>query len=96
MLKVPTLYFWSNPDAHLGEIHRIKKDGARFVLVCRSAADTQITAQFPASIYRFYTPEEALALLTETGFQAATAEQHQVSSGNILFLSLQKWKAPAP
>ena len=90
VLSVHTLYFWSNPDAHLREIHRIKKDGARFVLVCRSAADTQITAQFPASIYRSYTPEEALALLTEADFQAATAEQHQVSSGNILFLSGQK------
>ena len=90
MLSVPTLYLWSNPDAPLGTIHRIKKDGARFVLVCRSGDDTKITARFPASIYSFYTPEEALALLTEAGFQAATVEQHQVSFGNIFFLSGQK------
>lgn len=90
VLSVHTLYFWSNPDAHLREIHRVMKDGARFVLGCRSAADTRITAQFPASIYRFYTPEEAIALLTEAGFQTVTAEQHQVSSGHILFISGQK------
>ena len=90
VLSVHTLYFWSNPDAHLREIHRIMKDRARFVLGCRSAADTQVTAQFPASIYHFYTPEEALALLTAAGFQAVTAEQHQVSSGNILFISGQE------
>ena len=90
VLSVHTLYFWSNPDAHLREIHRIMKDRAHFVLGCRSAADTQITAQFPASIYRFYTLEEATALLTTTGFQAVTAEHHQVSSGNMLFLLGQK------
>ncbi len=65
---VHVLYFWPDPLAYLREIHRVMKPGARLVLGFRSSEDTRAMADLPASIYRFYSSRELLALLEAAEF----------------------------
>ena len=82
--SVHTIYFWSEPTQDLQEIRRVMKVGARFVLGFR-AKDEQALADFPATIYRFYTPEEAQTLLQSAGFKQIRVVTDRFSSRNILF-----------
>jgi ubiquinone/menaquinone biosynthesis C-methylase UbiE len=66
-LAVHTLYFWSDPGAHLREIRRVLRDDGRLVLVFRSRDDER-TRNFPSTVYRFYTADEVAALLKSSGF----------------------------
>jgi len=67
-LSAHTIYFWPNPLVHLREIRRVLRYGGRFVLGFRSKDDKAIH-DFPDSVYRFYTGDEAAALLQESGFE---------------------------
>jgi len=64
---VHTLYFWGDPRAHLREMYRVMKDGARVVLGFRSREDHQVVANFPSTIYQFYTGDEVSGFLTGHG-----------------------------
>lgn len=66
-LAVHTIYFWSDPRAHLREIRRVLRDDGRFVLVFRPKDDAKSSA-FPKSVYRFYTSDEVALLLRASGF----------------------------
>jgi ubiquinone/menaquinone biosynthesis C-methylase UbiE len=66
-LAVHTVYFWSDPHAHLQEIRRVLRGDGRFVLVCRSKDDAK-AGDFPESVYRFYTSDEMILLLEASGF----------------------------
>jgi SAM-dependent methyltransferase len=65
---VHVLYFWADPAAHLQEIERVMKPGARLVLGFRSSEDTRAVADLPASVYRFYGQDEVRVLLATAGF----------------------------
>ena len=65
--SVHTLYFWSEPDKDLQEVRRVLNEGGRLVLGFRPK-DEKALAEFPASVYRFYTAEEVQALLRRAGF----------------------------
>jgi ubiquinone/menaquinone biosynthesis C-methylase UbiE len=65
---IHVLYFWSDPVAHLREIHRIMKPGARLVLGFRSSDDARAVADLPASVYRFYSADDVATLLEIAGF----------------------------
>jgi SAM-dependent methyltransferase len=67
-LAVHTVYFWSDPRTHLREIRRVLRNDGRFILVCH-AKDDATAGDFPESVYRFYTPDEVVLLLEESGFQ---------------------------
>jgi len=67
-LSVHTVYFWSDPLAHLREIRRVLRDGGRFVLVFR-LKDDKMADDFPDTVYRFYTGEDVASLLQESGFE---------------------------
>jgi ubiquinone/menaquinone biosynthesis C-methylase UbiE len=66
--SVNTIYFWPNPKDQLGEIARLLRPSGRLALGFRCKAE-KVVRDFPASIYRFYAPEEILALLDESGFE---------------------------
>ncbi|MBI4443261.1 MAG: class I SAM-dependent methyltransferase [Acidobacteria bacterium] len=66
--SVHTLYFWRDPVKDLQEIRRVMKEGGRFVLGFR-LKDEKALAEFPASVYTFYTPDEVQSLLREAGFE---------------------------
>jgi ubiquinone/menaquinone biosynthesis C-methylase UbiE len=82
--SVHTLYFWTEPVQDLQEIRRVMKVGGRLVLGFR-AKDEKALADFPATIYRFYTPEEATALLRSSGFEQIQIVRGRFSSRDILF-----------
>ena len=68
-LSVHTVYFWAEPEAHLREIRRVLADGGRLVLGFHSRED-KMAADFPASVYTFYTADEVAGLLEASGFEA--------------------------
>lgn len=84
--SVHTLYFWSDPKEHLREIHRVMKEGARFVLGFRSREDERAVAHFPATIYRFYTSDEVRIFLQEAGLERIQRESRRISSRIIDFV----------
>jgi ubiquinone/menaquinone biosynthesis C-methylase UbiE len=80
-----TLYFWSDPQEHLREIHRVLKSGGRFILGFSPRDDEKATASFPAAVYRFYTGDEVRILLEQVGFQDINMIVRSVSSRTIAF-----------
>jgi ubiquinone/menaquinone biosynthesis C-methylase UbiE len=67
-LAVHTLYFWTDPRAHLREIRRVLRDGGRLVLCFRARADALRARRYSPAVYRFYEAREVEALLGEVGF----------------------------
>jgi ubiquinone/menaquinone biosynthesis C-methylase UbiE len=67
VLTVHTLYFWSVPQTHLREIHRVLRPGGRFVLAFRTP-DDPASRNFPATVYRFYPADQVAHLLRGAGF----------------------------
>lgn len=82
---IHTLYFWADPQEHLREIYRVMKKGARFVLGFGSKDDEQAVANFPATIYRFYTSDEVRLLLEGAGFARVHMVHHRISSRSVVF-----------
>jgi SAM-dependent methyltransferase len=79
-LSVHTVYFWTDPIAHLREIRRVLRDGGRFVLGFRSKED-KAAEEFPESVYTFYTGEQVRRLLEESGFRGVELTS---TSGGLL------------
>jgi len=68
-LAVHLLYFWSDPLEHLREVHRVLRDGGRFVIAFRDKSDPG-AADFPPPLYTFYETGMVRRLLAEAGFRA--------------------------
>ncbi len=66
--SVHTIYFWESPAAHLREIRRVMKAGARLVLGFRPK-DERTSANFPSTVYRFYISDEVRRLLEAAGYE---------------------------
>jgi len=82
--SVHTIYFWPEPARDLQEIRRVLKVGGRFVLGFR-AKDEKALADFPATVYRFYTSEEVQILLQSGGFVNVRIVAGRFSARDILF-----------
>jgi len=67
IFTVNTLYFWQNPTTQLAAIRRMLKPNGVF---CLAIASREFMEQLPFTAYGFilYTPEEAAALLRNSGF----------------------------
>ena len=81
ILGIHVLYFWPEPLGQLREVRRVLKPGGSLVLGFRARSDEQ-TADFPASVYRFYEAEEVESLLADCGFRAITTDI--ASDGTVL------------
>jgi SAM-dependent methyltransferase len=80
-----TLYFWPDPEQHLREIHRVLKPAGRFVLGFGPRDDEKAIANFPATVYRFYTGDEVSTMLDRIGFEDIDMIRRSVSSRTIVF-----------
>jgi ubiquinone/menaquinone biosynthesis C-methylase UbiE len=65
--SVHTIYFWERPQDALKQVRRVLTDRGRLVLGMRDRTD-DVGRHFPASVYRFYSGEEVVAMLRGTGF----------------------------
>jgi ubiquinone/menaquinone biosynthesis C-methylase UbiE len=84
VFSLHTLYFWSDLQQHLREIHRVLKTDGRFVLGFGPRDDEKTTANFPAAVYRFYTSDEVRTLLAQVGFQEIDMIVRSVASRTIV------------
>jgi ubiquinone/menaquinone biosynthesis C-methylase UbiE len=82
---VHTLYFWDDPHAHLREMYRVMKDGARIVLGFRSREDKRGVANFPSTIYQFYTGGEVSDFLNDVGFSRIQILNQRIGSSVLTF-----------
>jgi SAM-dependent methyltransferase len=73
VLSVHTLYFWPDAPAVVREIHRVLADGGRLVLGFHPKEDARFVADFPESVYRFHSVDDAKGLLFAAGFAGVTA-----------------------
>jgi len=81
---INTIYFWEDPQEHLRELRRVLRDGARLVLGFRPKEDGG-AADFPDTVYRFYTSDEVVQLLEATGFPDARIERPGGTAGGLAF-----------
>lgn len=84
LFSVNTIYFWSDPNADFREIFRVLKNGARFVLGFH-LRDDRVLAEFPPSIYRFYSLDEVEAYLRKAGFDRLRFEKFPDPTRNFYF-----------
>ena len=73
--SVHTIYFWADPVAHLREIHRVLKPGARLAIGLRPPGADTGSGDFPDSIYTFYSTAAVRDLLTQSGFKQTTVTE---------------------
>jgi len=84
--SVHTLYFWNEPLAHLQEIHRICRVGARFLLAFGPKEDTRATAAFPESVYTFYSTDQTMNLFSNAGFHNLSPSHERIGGREVVFL----------
>ena len=77
---INTIYFWDDPQEHLRELRRVLREGARFLLGFRPKEEDG-PADFPETVYTFYTCDEVLHLLQATGFADARVERAGGAAG---------------
>ncbi len=67
-LSVHTIYFWSDPAAHIAEAFRVLRSGGAFVLCYRSTADERAVNGFPDTVYRFPKVQHVEEVLSRVGY----------------------------
>lgn len=80
ILSVHTIYFWTDPAAHMAEALRVLKPGGRFVMCYCSTADSNAVASFPALVYHFPSVEKVEQTLSDLGFETPRTETTQLGS----------------
>lgn len=68
-LSVHTIYFWSDPSAHIAEAFRVLRPGGTFVLCYRSTADERAVNGFPDTVYRFPNIQQVEEAFCQVGYR---------------------------
>jgi SAM-dependent methyltransferase len=81
--SVHTLYFWSHPEEHLREIHRVLCSGSHLALGFHTD-EAPGARDFPETVYRFYTQAEVSMLLQSAGFSEVVLSQPAMHRGFVI------------
>ena len=81
--SVHTLYFWSHPDEHLREIHRVLCSGGRLTLGFHTDEAPGVR-NFPESVYRFYSQGDVRMLLQTAGFSEVVLAEPALQHGFVI------------
>jgi ubiquinone/menaquinone biosynthesis C-methylase UbiE len=81
--SVHTLYFWSRPEEHLREIHRVLCTGGHLALGFRTADDPGVQ-DFPEMVYRFYSQAEVGRFLEAAGFSDVVLAKPALPGGLVI------------
>ncbi|MFZ5876440.1 MAG: class I SAM-dependent methyltransferase [Nitrospirota bacterium] len=84
VFSVHTLYFWSNPIDDLREIQRVMKRDSCLVLGFKPKGE-KIAADFPSSVYTFYSTDEVVRMMEGAGFEQVQIIASPASTRNVLF-----------
>jgi ubiquinone/menaquinone biosynthesis C-methylase UbiE len=81
--SVHTLYFWSDPEEHLREIHRVLCSRGRLALGFHTDEAPSVR-DFPATVYRFYSQAEVRMLLQAAGFSDVVLSEPRLHGGFVI------------
>jgi ubiquinone/menaquinone biosynthesis C-methylase UbiE len=84
VLSVHTIYFWPNLERQFREIARVLKPDGRAVL-CFRPPDA-VAADFPASVYRFYTDDEISAAAGLAGLRLDARHDNATRHGSLIMM----------
>lgn len=83
---VHTIYFWSAPRDHLGEIHRVLRPGGRFVIGFRPAEDSRFGATYSAEIYCIRPEAEVVDCVRRAGFDVLDTQRRAFGARQMSFI----------
>ena len=81
--SVHTLYFWSHPEEHLRDIHRVLCSGGRLALGFHTDEAPSVR-DFPETVYRFYSRAEVRMLLQTAGFSEVVLSEPGLDHGFVI------------
>jgi ubiquinone/menaquinone biosynthesis C-methylase UbiE len=84
--SVHTLYFWSHPEEHLREIHRVLCSGGLLALGFHTD-EAPRARDFPQTVYRFYSQAEVSILLQSAGFSEVVLSEPALHRGFVIALA---------
>jgi ubiquinone/menaquinone biosynthesis C-methylase UbiE len=90
VFAVHTIYFWSRPELHLGEIFRVMAPGGRMVLGYHPLEDGRFANAFPVSVYLIRSVKEIETLAGGCGFDAVRTETRESSDSLMASTIMQK------
>jgi ubiquinone/menaquinone biosynthesis C-methylase UbiE len=89
VLCIHTLYFWKDPVRDLREICRVLKPEGRLVLGFR-AKSSESGADFPETVYTFYSTDRVCELLKSAGFEGIEVRAAAASRTNLFLAAAHR------